>query len=443
MKKSLLLAFSVTSITVSAQNCSREFLGTKTLYQAPDAVVNAAQMHYQPVFINYAGRHGARHLTKEVNTAYAYTVLNKADSAGELTVTGIRLRQMVNRLNEVEKGNIKSISAEGQQELQGIGRRMAINYPDVFKGKPHLDVAITKEVRTRQSSAAFLQGLNSGLQDSAITHIYNDDANLRFYDEAPAYAIFEKSGSWKQAFKALKNVRHADIIYAQLARNIFKPEFLKMLTTEQAENFSHDILGFAAIVYSLNAEIKRAGFTPAELDFTTFFTCNQLVALGRLDAADDYLKKGPGMDANGLQVRIAVPLLINFIKKSDEFITRRQVNANLRFAHAETISPLATLMGISVADKMTANLDELAKVWQPGQVAPLSANIQWVFYQDTKKSYLVQVLLNEKVAQISGLKKPRNLCYPWKELRAYYLAKLAKLHVNLDDNMQDYLLHIQ
>src|ERR1700749_2056893 len=96
MKKLFLfLTVVVGAFTASAQNCDPDFLGTKTLYHAPVIKYTTVPTGYAPVFINYVGRHGARHLTKEVNTYYAYKVLNHADSLHGLTSAGQKLREMV------------------------------------------------------------------------------------------------------------------------------------------------------------------------------------------------------------------------------------------------------------------------------------------------------------------------------------------------------------
>src|SRR5476651_1776920 len=101
-------------INAQAQNCGYNYLGTKTLYTAPTYKNTPPPAGYEPVFINHVGRHGARHLTKEVNTSYAWQLLMHADSAKGLTGTGNKLRLMVIELDKVEHGIVKSISIEGK-----------------------------------------------------------------------------------------------------------------------------------------------------------------------------------------------------------------------------------------------------------------------------------------------------------------------------------------
>jgi multiple inositol-polyphosphate phosphatase/2,3-bisphosphoglycerate 3-phosphatase len=443
MRKIIIALLLCYGFTAKAQNCVTDFLGTKTLYIAPAVKYTPAPAGYLPVFINHVGRHGARHLTKEVNTAYAYSLLFKADSAHALTPKGKELLQMVTALDKVEKGNVKSISAEGKDELKGIGERMYARYNNVFKGDIHLNVAFTKEIRTKQSADAFLAGLKKNSKTEPIISEYNDDTDLRFYDASPVYKQFEDDGEWVKYREAIAKAGHLEQVNEKIVQQWFITAFLKTLDSDNKEKLVSDIFGFATIVYSLNEERQQAGLQPADVNFISLFTCDEIKLLAKLDLADDYYKKGPGIDANGIQVRIAAPLLVNFIKTADDFVKKGGVNAQLRFAHAETISPFAALLNISTADKptKTTNIDA---IWQASKVIPLSSNIQWIFYRKgNANKYLVKILLNEKEAHISGMNDHDFPYYKWNDLRQFYLNKLVRLHVGLNGDMAAYLQNVR
>ena len=445
MKKAFLylLLITASAITARAQDCGTAFLGTKTLYKSPVAKNTPVPKGYQPVFINHVGRHGARHLTKDVNTTAIYSVLLKADSAGMLTEKGRLLKQMVLNLQKVEKGNTKSISAEGRTELQQIGDRMYHHYTNVFAGGPKLNVTFTKEVRTKQSADAFLLGLKAALKDSAQITEANDDVNLRFYDESPAYTAYKDGAEWEKYKAVITKAEDIDNINKNITTRLFKPAFLKLQDKKWANKMVSDIWGFATIVYSLKEETKQKKLEVKDLDFTRFFTCNELKALGRTDAVEDFLVKGPGVKPNGIQVIIAAPLLANFITTTDDFIKTGAYNANLRFAHAETISPFAALLGIRGADKVSPNINQFDANWQASNVAPLSSNIQWVFYKKKgSANYLVRILLNEKEAHISGLRTGFPY-YKWADVRQLYMARLASLNYKLGDDAAAFLKEVK
>src|ERR1700742_1222075 len=139
---------------LGAQPCNGNFLGSKTLYDRGsfEPVVPAG---YEVMFINHAGRHGARHLTKDVNTSFAYKILAKADSLDQLTMTGKTLKAKVLRLEEIEKKDFKSISEEGRKEQQQIADDIVKFYPTLFKARnAGIEINFTSEKRTVQTADA-------------------------------------------------------------------------------------------------------------------------------------------------------------------------------------------------------------------------------------------------------------------------------------------------
>jgi len=316
--------------------------------------------------------------------------------------------------------------------LQGLGERMYALNNSVFKGMSHCNVAITKEIRTKQSADAFLNGLKRNLKDTAVINEYNDDTNLRFYDTSPEYKKFEEDGEWIKYKSELQKAVHFDDVNQAIVNQLFTPSSLKTLNEDDKEQFVADIFGFTTIAYSVQDEVKQAGLSFSAIDFKQFFTCQQLEVLGKVDEADEYYKKGAGIDNDGVQVRIAAPLLVNFIKTSDEFIKSGGINAQLRFAHAETIAPIAALMNIAAADKASKDINTIGILWKASEIIPLSANIQWIFYKKAGSAkYLVKILLNEKEAHITGMNNGFPY-YEWDKLRELYLKKLQRLNVTVD-----------
>jgi len=441
---SFFLLINILPFSAVAQHCHDNFLGTKALYTSPDQKYTPAPVGYAPVFIDHVGRHGARHLTKDVKTTQAYRLLLKADSINELSAKGKQLKQMVIALLKIEKGNTKFISAEGRDELRGLGERMYLNYPTVFHKNLSISVATTKEIRTKQSADAFLEGLNSKLKDTAPAKFYNDDSALRFYDLSPAYKTFENKVDSSTIMLGFEKTNGFATLNKAVVNRIFTARFVQDLSQEQQAKFVADVFGFVAIVYSLNTEIRQAGYESNGLNFDSFFTCNELEKLGESDSLNENLKKGPGQDVNGIQVRVAVPLLVDFLNTSDEFLKTGNYNACLRFAHAETMAPFAALLQIASADQVIKHTSKVTAGWKPSEVIPLSANIQWVFYKRSDKpGYMVKVLLNEKEERIDGVDGRTFPYYRWNNLRAFYLAKLKKLNVTLSDNMNAYLTNLK
>lgn len=430
----------------SGQTCKENFLGSKTLYQSQQLKYSALPKGYLPVFINHVGRHGARHLTKDVNTSFIYQLLLNADSVNGLSTTGKLLKEKVLRLEKVEKTNFKSISLRGKKEQQGIADRMYNNNASVFSNaKPVLKISYTKEIRTLQTSDAFLNELITKIVQPEITKQIND-TTLRFYDMSPAYDIYKDNGNWLQYLQQLKSSVNYGAVAGKVTQQFFTPIYFKNLTAKDQDKFTADLYGFITIFYSVQKEIEDAGFKIADVDMEPFVTCAQLAVLGKIDNAEDFFAKGPATDVNGIQVKIALPLLADFINTTDEYINTQAVTAQLRFSHAETISPYASLLGFVPAATTISpkKINDIGKVWNAGKIIPLSSNIQWVLYKKQgSENYLIKFLLNEKEVAVKGLTTKTFPYYNWADVRTFYIKKMTGFNATLATDFVKFLKEVK
>ncbi|WP_316831512.1 histidine-type phosphatase [Pedobacter aquatilis] len=443
MKKIILcLLVTASAFTGFAQDIS---LGTKTLYTPLQKSFTAVPAGYTPVYINYVGRHGARHLTKDVNVSSAYQLVKKADSLNQLSAKGKDLKIKLANLQKEENGHVASISKSGEAELKGIATRMYNAQKIVFAGeKPSVLVATTKKGRTKESAEAFIDGMKAVKADFAdVKYNYADDDHLRFYDFSGTYDKFKEEGNWTSAYEILAKDYDLKKMAGEFTSIFFNPSLVSGLTVQQKVDFLEDIYGFYTILDAVKAEQKAVGLTAADLDFKQYFNQSQLKALSVLGDAEDFLKKGPGLDNNGIQVRIAAPLLADFISTTDEYIANKKLAANLRFSHAETIAPFAALMDIKGASEAVKDIRSFQQSWKADKVIPFSANIQWILYKNKSGNYLVKFLLNEKEVAVKGLSNKMFPYYSWKSVRELYLRKLKSLGLNLDSDMNEYLIKVK
>ncbi len=444
MKKILLFitALIITAVTFG-QNCTVNS-GTKTLYTATPSTLSLPP-GYRLVFVNHAGRHGARHLTKDPVTAAGYLLLKKADSLHLLTMAGEKLKEMIEALNLEEHNYTKSISARGKEEQQGIAKRL-YQQDSIFFNSSNFSyhVQVTKEIRTSQTAAAFLEVLRTAGGKRQKDMYKVNDTVLRFYDLAPAYLAFEQTGTWKNDLDGLRKKIFSDKKINKIIARFFAPGFLSTLDEQARETFVTDIQGFITIIPGIQQELNEANVKLNIDSLQQFFSCKELEAMGRIDRAEDFLLKGPGLDNNGIQVKIAAPLLVDFIRTTDDFVEHRSVQSQFRFSHAETIAPFAALLQLEGTDKAVTDIRHFSDdTWDAAQVVPLSANIQWLIYRDEKGSYQLRCLLNEKDVHITGLDTNNFPFYKWDEVRNFYLQKLAALKLGLSDDLLSYLRTIK
>ncbi|HTE32951.1 MAG TPA: hypothetical protein VK666_21360, partial [Chryseolinea sp.] len=192
------------------------------------------------------------------------------------------------------------------------------------------------------------------------------------------------------------------------------------------------------VQFSVPRELEKSGVAGSGVDFGIAFSGDDLAWLSFRNEAEDFLEKGAGLDTLGIQVRVAVPLLLDFLGTTVSIADgTEKKDAILRFTHAEAISPFATLLGLPMASVPSTSIYHFQEKWQAENIIPLSANIQWIVYSNGKE-YLLKVLLNERE---SALPLPTDMYpfYHWEAVREYYVKKMATLKVSGGEDMRRYL----
>jgi hypothetical protein len=206
----------------------------------------------------------------------------------------------------------------------------------------------------------------------------------------------------------------------------------------------------AVLAPGLKEELHLAGYRPEDVNIFSLLSSQEAAQLDFVDAARDYFVKGPGLDAEGIQVRVAAPLLADFIQSTDQWLADDKKGADLRFAHAETIAPLAAIMGCEGADSAVTDPFRYAEVWRSDRLMGYSANIQWVFYRrgsggsgsdsppGNADDCLLKILYNERPIHLP-VTTTQYPYYSWKQVREYYLHKLHTLDADPGRDMYSYL----
>ena len=143
-----------------------------------------------------------------------------------------------------------------------------------------------------------------------------------------------------------------------------------------------------------------------------------------IENSKQYLEKGPWTVADQLPVDISLPLLKNYLETTDSALASASPKAFLRFAHAETLIPLAALLGIPEAAAQTTACDQIAAVWKDYEVSPMAANLIWIVYKHPQTNHvLIQMLLNERPVAFP-VKTAQFPFYDWILVRDYYREQI-------------------
>lgn len=418
------------------------YLGTKTPYISPRVSYTLPPVGYQPVFVNHVGRHGARFLTKAGADQDVMKVLEAAEKRGVLTPMGVQVKIIASRLQAAGKGKYESITLLGSEEQAAIGKRVREMYAPAFTGRG-LEVLTTWKQRTQQSAEGFLKGFgaysgpvkNERAPDST-------DTNLRFYDLSPAYSKYKKGMVIKHCMDSVDKDSRTAAVARRICARLFTADYTReLMAGPEGEKFADDLYDLYSIGWAMSGELRAAGHPDDVKALGDAFDKEGLAWMDFRSGAADFLEKGPGFDSMGIQVKVAVPLLVDFITTMDRGVKGGQ-DGVFRFTHAEAIAPFATLLGIQGASTPVRSVYQYHDQWQAERIIPLSANIQWVFYSDGRGGELVKVLLNEREVKLPVATRQWPY-YRWEDLRAYYIQKLNGLHTGLQENMQEYLSRLE
>ena len=399
------------------------FLGSQSLYVKVNEKYTEAPDGFSPFYINHLGRHGARYLSSSKSIDKIIGILTKAKEKNELTPLGEKLLVDILSLKNYEKENYGLLSQIGKDMEFGIGKRMFENYPQVFEKNRKIFAVATHVKRTQQSMENFLETFKQNtLKDSIETKINGDvDPILRFFDLNLEYIEFKESGDWKTL---LNKFQKRSEIYIEITNKIFKNK--SVMNPKESLKFTTDLYGLYTNQYDIGKDVGlKKYFTEDELKY---FWANKNLSM--------YLEKGPSNVGQNLPTDISFALLEDFLSTTEKAIKDQSIAANLRFAHAETVVPFASLLKIDFASKQTDDLNSVENIWKDYEISPMGANIQWIFYKNDKNDILVKMLYNEKEISFP-LDSDIKPYYKWEEVKKYYESVIDGLKIKKYDTIVD------
>ncbi|CCI40449.1 unnamed protein product [Albugo candida] len=420
------------------QHLLKTRMSTKSQYPTPsdeefaaliaeDITINTQSDQCKVIHTNFVIRHGTRFPTKKVikkisNLYNLLAQIKQSDQSSSLNAFDWLLswNPPYNTENE------GSLAPAGEMEMKALGGRIRDrfyngNVPTASDNK-HFTFEHTWKIRTAQSAKAFASGLCDEQQDDIEyrSNAAGEDMVLRFYDNCPA--LDAQLAADTSPSRHYEEYRHSDQMQKNLKhfQNLFGPQG-NQLTQSHLE----------------------AAYDACAFDVALLGECSHWCQIFRSDGPElllsmDYFKdlkhfyrKSYGTP---LAYEIASPLLRQMIvEMRNRTLGKSQVGGSFKFAHAETILPLAALMDISYSDRHKTNTQshivsttplEVAETRQfkGSLLAPFSANIGFVLYECTplaggqkegdqviEKSYKVKTLYNERVVRFSACEM-QDLC---------------------------------
>lgn len=407
-------------LTMSAQTAREEIKANKFLsasnyldydnYPATKPLTPAPK-GYEPYLMNHYGRHGSRWLINEHQYTGILNTLRKASEQGKLTTAGEDVMRQVDVIYQSSIKRLGDLTTVGERQHHGIGKRMAQNFPEIFKkeGLP-VDARSTVVIRCILSMVAECEEIAAA---NPTAQFHNDvSQSLQYYLNQPRSQFLDS------VRKSTRGMRH------ELENKLLKeshPERLMGVLFNDAQWAADSVkaANFVASLFDIAANMQSHDLG---LDLYSYFTDEEIYAQWRVRNMGWYIDYGASPLGGGVQPFCQANLLKDIIQVAD---TTKQTCAVLRFGHEVCVMPLACLLELDNCGYVTDDLENLDQVWRNYKIYPMACNVQLVFYRPVsgKGDILVKALLNEREATLP-VKTRQFPYYKWKDLRQYYLKRL-------------------
>lgn len=384
-------------------------------YRGPQKQLTKVPKGLKPFYISHYGRHGSRYLIGDNDYNIPLNTLSKAEKDGKLTPLGQETLGKVRTLVSRAQRRHGELTPLGHQQHRDIARRMYERFPEVFAGCVHVDAKSTVVIRC-------ILSMENELQQLMLLN-----PQLQISQDASEYDMpYMNHGD--KVLGAQKDVTRVQMVYlAYFKKNFdYKPLIERLFTDVAYVKNNFDVYEFVSRLFRLASNIQS---TESRHDTSLYnaFTNDELYRLWQVANAWWYLHYGPAPQNGGTQPFSQRYLLKNIIEKADSAIALPKPGATLRFGHETMVMPLTCLLGLNGHDRQIADIGQLEQQgWVNYRIFPMAANIQFVFYRkdSNDKDVLVKVLLNEDEATLPIASDMAPL-YHWKDVREYYLKKIA------------------
>ncbi len=361
----------------------------------------------EAVMINHVGRHGARFPASSSNCFKLRRALLKADSLGTLTKLGRELAAINDQVITAANGRWGALDSLGMAEQRAIASRMFHAYPHLFENGT-VSAISSYSPRAMMSMMSFVHQLDRlSNKPTYLTSTGRVNSPLmRPFDLDEDYIEFRKTDEVRDAYKSFFDA----VCPTEAITRVLGKDY----PFENADEWRD----LAITEYYVIAGLSAMGI---QYDASRFFSRAEYNALWSCFNMRQYLQRTATI-LSTIPADIASALVLNIMETTDNFIDGSNPTpaVNLRFGHAETIMPLASLLHLPGCYYLTNYFDTVASHWRDFYVVPMASNIQFILFKaKTSGRYYVRVDLNEK--PVTLIPNNESIYLPWGVARDYMM----------------------
>lgn len=371
------------SATTASAGAGPANVSTLTPYPAPNKVIAIKPpAGFKPVFAENVARHGARALTNGELLDDTIALWDEAKAAGALTKAGRQFgpdaRALRTAMKRVGFGNLSTLGKEEQQAIGAReGKRLSAMFDTAIADGAKVDVLDSGKGRAMASAQNFSIGLQSTQPELEIEPTESNEKMLKFDAENKEYENFLEDGPWKAAYNDVRRRSGIDQAAIAALKHLYSSDFVAGI--ERPLFYANGIFD----VYRSGPAMSR----DVNVDTRPLMPRKAADAFNYVDDGRYFYSRGPGVEGDDGSYQAAQVLLDDFFSAIDDRLQGRGAHphaAVYRFAHAEEITPFASLLALPGADepgKPGETYTYENNDFRVARIAPLSANIEWTVWE--------------------------------------------------------------
>ncbi|CAF1637141.1 unnamed protein product [Rotaria magnacalcarata] len=414
-------------------------------------ILSSPPMGYKPICVQLLARHGSRtFINSHDYDGQTMQIWQLAKEKNMLTPLGEQLKEDIELfIHENARVGSGELTQVGKEEHFGLGNRLFNRLKPLFTSSNTVSVITSGVKRVVDSAREFINGLTVHECNIQVSNEKPSKSLLHFHKLCTNYVTFKKQNSHiKTKVNTIKNSEQTKTYARQVLRKIYKKEFIEQLINGKYQmnsdenvdpmetNRPTNELDIVVWLYAIFSVAPAQVHSYLAKMLAKYFNQEESMWFAYINDAEEFYEKGPSIEGTTVTYDMAKPLLTHFFTSINACIeATSNVTAHLRFAHAETIIPFATLLQIpNFSDKAVHHSDVYTydnNRWRGDKIAPMAANIQWEIYQheDNNELILVRMLYNEMEVRFKQDCKPvtyDSFFYDFNELKRSYESLLSQ-----------------
>lgn len=387
-------AFCAYAWTFTPEQCE----GSLRPYPAPSSVAEYPDS-LTPVMINHTGRHGSRYPASSYSASTMRDALLRADSLGCITPLGRRFAALIDSIITLTDGRWGQLDSLGFDEHRGIARRLAERFP-MLTTNGHVVTRATYSHRAILSQHAFTYELSLRSRNIEIHSRSGKENNAMLcpFDVDSAYRQYMTEKPYLDVYNDYVD-RHA-------------PNTVGRLLGADYPASEHRLRELSIIEYYNFANMRAMGMT---MNYAPYMSLDELRGLWSCFNLRQYFQHTANRFST-VPADIIAPLIADIIATGDR-AGASDTTIVARFAHAETLMPLLSKLGVRGSTWLTDDYDSLAGHWHDFDVVPMATNVQLIYFRAPSGEVYVRLDHNERPTPL--LAGDERIYVTWREAREY------------------------